>query len=35
MMTFRHNKMENILNDSNRAKTLERMKKVEIIIEMK
>ena len=33
-MTFRHNKMENVLNDRNQAKTLERVKKVENISEI-
>ena len=30
-MTSRHNKMENVLNNRNQAKTLERVKKVENI----
>ena len=33
-MTSRHNKMENVLNDRNQAKTLERVKKVENINEI-
>ena len=33
-MTSGHNKMENVLNDRNQAKTLERVKKVENINEI-
>ena len=33
-MTSCHNKMENVLNDRNQAKTLERVKKVENINEI-
>ena len=33
-MTSRHNKMENVLNDRNQAKTLQRVKKVENINEI-
>ena len=34
MMTSRHNKMENVLNDRNQTKILERMKKIENINEI-